>query len=125
MLKRAQGLSLEVIVIAVITILVLTVVVLFATGAWSRLISSEKKLEETATPEDLFNFKLSCQNACFQAKQLARNSNEWLTSDYCKKTLKVNKTTYYCWSPDIDVKCMKTFQTPSGGTTNCINCDCT
>jgi len=121
MLKRGQGLPLETIIIAALAVLVLVIVLLFATGAWSRLMGSEKILEQAATPGQISGFRLGCESACFQAKQLADNSNEWMASDYCTKSLKDNTTTYKCWTTNVSVECSKTFSTATGGTTICSN----
>lgn len=128
MLKRGQGLPLETIIIAALAVLVLVIVLLFATGAWSRLIAGEKIIEQAATPEQIAGFRLGCENACFQAKQLADNPNEWKVSDYCTKSLKSNTTTYKCWTANVSVECSKDIPNPNGGVWHCnstgTNCVC-
>jgi len=118
MAKGGQGLPLETIIIAAMAILVLVIVLLFATGAWSRLMGGEKVLESEATPEQISGFKLGCENACFQAKQLADNPDEWRNSDYCQKNLIVNNTPLYkCW--EANVSCSKDIPNPGGTIWHC------
>lgn len=127
MLKRGQGLPLETIVIIAAAVIVLVIVLLFATGAFSRLFGGERILESEATPEKIASFRLGCENACFQAKQLAHNSDDWRNSNYCTKRLIVNNTPLYdCWT--ANVSCSKDIANSTGGIWHCnatgTECSC-
>ena len=125
MLKRGQGLPLETIIIVAVAVLVLVIVLLFATGAWSRLIGGEQIIAQTVTPEQISGFRLGCENYCFQAKQLANNPAEWAASDYCTKRL---NNTRPCWGENITVICSKDIPNPTGEVWHCnatgTNCPC-
>mgnify|MGYP001318981788 CR=1 FL=1 len=116
MLKRGQGLPLETIVVAAIAVLVLVVIILFATGSFAKLFGSQKVLTEQVTPDQLTSFKIGCEQACFQVKQLAKNADDFKASSYCT-TKKLGSL--QCWSENVSVICSKTFATSTGGNLTC------
>jgi len=112
MSKGGQGLPLNVIVIAAISILVLVLVIMFATGSLGKLFKGTQQLGEAATPEQIATFRIGCEQACFQAQQLADTPEEWEASEYCNRMIKVNETgtivNKHCWEPPVTSECIKT-----------------
>jgi len=122
--RRGQGLPLNVIVIAAIAIIVLVLVVAFATGALGKLFGGAKTFVDIATPEQVATFRISCEQACFGAQQLADSPEEWKASDYCSKIIKVNETgtvsDKHCWEQPVVSECSK--QTEQFGTLDQTKC---
>jgi hypothetical protein len=124
--RRGQGLPLNVIVIAAIAIIVLVLVIAFATGALGKLFGGAKTFVDVATPEQVATFRISCEQACFAAQQLADSPEEWKASDYCDRTIKVNDTATntildkHCWESPVVSECSK--QTEQFGTLDQTKC---
>lgn len=117
-MKKAQGLPLNMIVLAVIAIIVLVVVILFATGNLSKLFGSAQTIISGSTPDEVAAFRIACKQACFQAQQLADVQSEWATSKYCDQNYKVldNKVEKHCWDY---VSCTKKFSDNTAPKLNC------
>lgn len=123
MLKRGQGLPLNLIVIAAIAVLVLVLVVAFATGAIGKLFGGARIISEAATPDEIAAFKIGCEQSCFSAQQLSDTDTEFIKSGYCNKTIPVNETgtivKKHCWQDPVDSGCTKVITNPAGGSWNC------
>lgn len=117
-MKKAQGLPLNTIVLAVIAIIVLVVVILFATGNLSKLFGSTQTIVSGSTPDEVAAFRIACKQACFQAQQLADTQAEWVTSKYCDTKYKVldNNVEKHCWDY---VSCTKIFSDKTAPKSNC------
>ncbi|MEM2954638.1 MAG: hypothetical protein QW625_01640 [Candidatus Nanoarchaeia archaeon] len=98
--KKAQGLPMSVIAIALIVVITLVLVILFITGTLPNLFTKTRIVGEELGAEENTSFRLACEQACFSAQQLADNLNEWKSSEYCTKKLKG----YNCWQ--VGVHCV-------------------
>lgn len=106
--RKGQGLPISFIVLAVMGLLVL-VIVLTITGVLPKLFSSTKMMADAATPEQVTGFRIGCEQACFQAKQLADTENEWKWSEYCTRKIKTEQDAEtHCWESPVSVDCTKT-----------------
>ena len=76
--KKAQGISLNYIVIAAIAVLVLVIVVGFATGGLSKSFKGLK----SAGPSESSVFRASCDSVCITS-QGAETSALWNSSEWC------------------------------------------
>ena len=127
------------IVVIIIAVIILTLIILFATGTLGKLFGTTTVLGEAATPEDITSYKLECENACYQAKQLSDSTTEWLWSSYCTKTfsnIDVNKDeeitneekNLHCWQYPLSVTCYKSITEPNGKSFDCheggADCEC-
>jgi hypothetical protein len=115
--KKAQGISINFIVIAAIAALVLVIVIAFTTGG---LGTSLKQIFRSGQ-SDTQAIITTCDTHCNQAK-LISSPNQWTNTDYCKKTFDVdfdgdgdinveadsNEKALHCWSPGLDVRCSQT-----------------
>ena len=143
-MKRAQGLPLNAIVLAVIAIIVLVLVVIFATGGLSKLFGGITTVGGQTS--DLGTAQVACQSACNSLK-VGASEAMFKSSSYCTKryTIDLNsngkiETTVTtagpkeigipCWNerrgistnslPSISVRC--TIQTDAGQTLAEPNC---
>ena len=131
-MKKGQGLPLNMIVLAAIAVLILVLVVAFSTGSWGKLFRGIQTIQQGATPEEITGFRIGCEQSCFQVQQLVDTENEFLNSEYCRRSVKTNETGSLqdtrCWQPPSNVECSKTISTPSGTSLNCRGtgaiCDC-
>ena len=105
--KGGQGLPLNVIVLAAISVIVLVMFIAFATGSFSKLFKGTETLGEAVTPEQIATFRIGCEQACFQAKQLADSPEEWNSSTYCCRTLNISNVITHCYENPVGVECGK------------------
>jgi len=105
-MKRGQGLPIQFIVIAAIAVLVLVIVIAWATGAFGGLFRGLSAIS-AATPEEISAFRIKCENACFEAKQLVKSEDAWKNSEYCRITIKnVDQNgDVHCWQEPIVALC--------------------
>ena len=82
--KKAQGLSFNMIVVAIIALFVLLLIIAWATGAFNFLFGQTKTVAE-ATDVDVTAAQTKCTQYCLQA-QTIDNIDDWQASTYCKHT---------------------------------------
>ncbi len=87
--KKAQGLPLNLIVLAAIAALVLVLVIAFTVGGTGTFFGKIYKGGTTAVGDDLTVVKSTCTSACDQAK-LATTEAAYKGSTYCKRTFNVD-----------------------------------
>lgn len=115
--KKAQGISINFIVIAVIAALVLLIVIAFTTGG---LGTSFKQIFRSGQSDRQATIT-TCQTYCNQAK-LVTTPEQWLNTDYCTKTFDYDangdgeidrgagsvEEALHCWDQGFDVRCSET-----------------
>src|SRR3989344_4987580 len=85
MAKRAQGLPLNLIVLAIIAALVLVLIIAFTVGGAGSTFSRIFKVSTSTTGEEIDSVRAACRNACNNAELSITGSSQWATADYCKK----------------------------------------
>jgi len=114
--KKAQGISINFIVIAAIAALVLVIVIAFTTGG---LGTSLKQIFRSGQ-SDQQSIITTCNTYCNQAK-LVTAPNQWENTDYCTKTFDLDsdgdgeidisdesEVRLHCWYAGLDVNCSMT-----------------
>ena len=89
MAKRAQGLPLNLIVLAIIAALVLVLIIAFTVGGAGSVFSKLGKSGTAATGDELSTVREGCRIACANSRPIAVLS-EWKTSPYCAKLSNVD-----------------------------------
>ena len=87
--KKAQGLPLNLIVLAAIAALVLVLVIAFTVGGSGTFFGKIYKGGTTAVGDELTVVKSTCTSLCDQAK-LATTDAAYKGSSYCKRTFNVD-----------------------------------
>lgn len=126
--RKAQGLPLTTIAIAILVFLTLVVVVLFATGSFGKLFGTGAKLTSAAGGE-VGADQATCNSLCSSALQLPSKDN-FKTSGYCKKVMKYNTDnsadgsleSVSCWDSPVAITCTGTL---SSGDTVSVTSDAT
>ena len=99
-MKKAQGLSFNMIVVAMIAIFVLLLIVVWATGAFSFLFGQTKTISEI-TEVDITAAQTKCTQYCIQAQGID-NPDDWKASNYCAHEFDEAKD-QKDWNSDGDV----------------------
>jgi len=86
-MKKAQGLPLNLIVLAIIALIVLVLVVGFATGSLSKLFGSTHALVSTTSEADIVAAQNTCSQLCLQAARI-QTPAEFKKSSYCTRIFK-------------------------------------
>lgn len=108
-MKKAQGLPLTTIVVAILVLLVLVMLVVFFTGGFSKIFTSVKGLEP-ATETDVAAAQAKCSQLCIQAQSLT-NPDRWKETGYCTYTNKKDwdgdgeAEEKFCWESPINSFC--------------------
>lgn len=89
MAKKAQGLPLNLIVLAAIAALILVLVIAFTIGGAGTFFKQIFNRGITAVGDDVDGAKTNCQNWCTQAQQLTTTA-AWKASSYCTKTANID-----------------------------------
>ncbi|MEK6807426.1 MAG: hypothetical protein AABX75_00190 [Nanoarchaeota archaeon] len=87
--KKAQGLPLNLIVLAAIAALVLVLVISFTVGGSGAFFGKIYRGGQTAVGDELTLVKTTCTSACDQAKLTAADA-AYKTSTYCTRTFNVD-----------------------------------
>ncbi|MBI2040827.1 MAG: hypothetical protein HYT16_01870 [DPANN group archaeon] len=124
--RKAQGLPLTTIAIAILVFLTLVVVVLFATGSFGRLFGTGAKLTSAAGGE-VGADQATCNSLCSTALQLPSTAN-FKASGYCAKVMKYDTSVpkdgvldnVNCWQGPVAITCSGTLS--SGDAVS--NADC-
>ncbi|MEM2873916.1 MAG: hypothetical protein QW063_00450 [Candidatus Nanoarchaeia archaeon] len=136
--SRAQGLPLNVIVLAAIAALVLILIVAFTIGGLGGFF---KQITTASGIEELSTVQTACSSACSRAQVTATTLIQFKNSDYCKKTFTIDlnkngkidagETGLKCWTASttvgdvtfldpIGIDCVG--QTPAGEQYNKTTC---
>ncbi len=86
--KKAQGLPLNLIILAIIAALVLVLVLAFTIGGAGTIFAKIFKTGTTAVGEDLDVVRTTCQSLCDQAQ--ITDASQQPGSNYCQKTFDVD-----------------------------------
>ena len=87
--KKAQGLPLNLIVIAVIAALVLVLIIAFTIGGFGFSLGKIFGAGQTIVGEDIDIAKTACSGYCDSAKN-ALTTTGWTISQYCTKTFSID-----------------------------------
>jgi len=111
--KKAQGLPLEVIVIAAIAVLVLLLIIIFATGSFGGLFAKTNTIVQGTSDEQITVAQSKCARLCTQIQ--STSSREVLKfSGYCSRTFPIDTNAdgtpeqIYCWNNPIFDACTVT-----------------
>lgn len=117
--KRAQGIPMETVIIAIIVLVVLVVIIAFFVGGTSTVIDKIRGIFGATKGEDLAIVKQGCENFCEQAvnagipasqakfctyKFKLDTNNDNKADTVAKDDKQVTKA-FYCDSPEINVGC--------------------
>ncbi|MBI4095751.1 MAG: hypothetical protein HY438_02730 [DPANN group archaeon] len=130
--RKAQGLPLTTIAIAILVFLTLVVVVLFATGSFGKLFGTGAKLTSAAGGE-VGADQATCNSLCSSSLQLPSTAN-FIAGGYCTKAMKydTNKDgkidindgggdgVVRCWEDPVAITCSGTLG--SGDAVSNANC---
>lgn len=116
---RGQGLPISTIVLAAIAVLVLVILVAFTTGSLNKLFTSTQTISGSVTPDEVASFRIGCEQACFQAKQLADTQTKFTNSDYCSRNLVNSSQTIKCWQAGVGVDCIYNITLPDHTEVTC------
>jgi hypothetical protein len=122
--KKAQGISLNFIVIAIIAALVLVIIIAFTVGGLGTSLSKIFQADETSTEDsDLDLAKAKCEQLCNGAKQINAPEN-WQSKDYCGKSFTFDGESTKCWEAPISVDCSTSGQDIFDTTWKCDETKC-
>lgn len=128
--KKAQGLSLHFIVIAVIAALVLVLVIAFTIGGFGTFFGKIFGGGQAAVGEEIDVVRTTCAGLCDSAKASTTEAS-WKASTYCNRKFDIDlnndgilnesegELNIPCWNESIGVKCSTTI---SGKTISEQNC---
>lgn len=115
MVKRAQGLPLNLIVLAIIAALVLVLIIAFTVGGAGSTFSRIFKVGTTTIGDEVDSVRAACRNACNNAELSVQNGQQWVNAEYCKKKINIDKngngkldvgeTDLKCWQDPVIVSC--------------------
>ncbi|MBI2040828.1 MAG: hypothetical protein HYT16_01875 [DPANN group archaeon] len=138
--KKAQGLPLTTIAIAILVILTLVVVALFVTGGFSRVFGAGAKVTSGGAGS-VDADRAACQSFCTQALQ-SPTAAIFKNSGYCKKVLKadlnkdnkidgtvtggVTENNFRCWDAPVEypvgIDCTGTLPNQNGDVVSKADC---
>jgi hypothetical protein len=105
MSKKAQGLSLNYIVIAIIAALVLIIIVAFTTTGLGTSLSKIFQTSEQSTENaDVDVAKATCKNLCSNARTVDM-PEQWGAESYCSRTFVFEDNPTNCWEAPVNVDC--------------------
>ena len=126
--KKAQGLPLNVIIIAIIALLTLTLIVLFATGSIGTLFERTSTFAEI-TESDIAAAQTKCSTDCIRA-QGSRDLEAFKNSAYCGRTVPLDlnadgnitsEELLNCWMDPIFEDCtVEINEVTYNGKDNCL-----
>jgi hypothetical protein len=103
--KKAQGLSLNYIVIAIVAALVLIIIVAFTTtGLGSALSKIFQASEQSTENADVDIARATCKKLCNDIK-IINVPEAWRTESYCTRTYIFEENPTQCWEAPINVVC--------------------
>ena len=111
--KRAQGIPMETVVIAIIVLVVLVVIIAFFVGGTGSVMEKFKTIFTGAKGDDIANVKNGCQSLCDSAVNANLPGKD---SAYCKASYKID--TKNAGTPDA---CPN--PQPNGPKFNAFHCD--
>lgn len=130
--KKAQTLSTHFIIVIIIAVILLVIIIAFATGALGSMFGTINIAQSAATSDDVSLFRIGCDNACFEAKELVKNEMQWqFGSKYCTDTIWVDDSgdkikdsdeVKHCWDSPVYSTCEFTLEVPSGAVTKTLTC---
>ncbi len=146
MATKAQGLPINLIILAIVAALVLVIVVAFTVGGTSNVFGKISK-SSAVVGGDFEAVRATCKSFCDRAQSLS-STDDWVKSQYCARTFSVDldrdgKTGTFdqngvtaaggkynaakqleiglnCWDPAISVNCQSEIVYPDGTTKTCI-----
>ena len=128
-MKKAQGLPLNLIVLAVIAALILVLIIAFTIGGAGSFFSKIFKSGTTAVGDETSVVQDACRADCTRAQQ-STSIPQWASSSYCRRTanidingngtLETNENGLKCWSTPLLVTCSTTIGTSSVSEANCV-----
>ena len=121
--KKAQGISLNFIVIAIIAALVLIIIIAFTVGGLGTSLSKIFAAEESSGDADIDLAQATCEKFCNDASQIDSPS-KWKGEDYCSKTFVVEGEQINCWNAPINVDCSVADQDTFGELWECDQDQC-
>jgi len=117
--KKAQGISINTIVIVIIAVLVLALILVFATGSFEKLTGRLRQSEDATGDMNLVSIQAQCSQACLQAKNIGIDS-QWKTTTYCNKNFTIDdKEKVRCWKEPINTWCEVTTKNDNGEGMKC------
>jgi hypothetical protein len=119
-MKKAQGLPLNLIVLAVIAALILVLIIAFTIGGAGSFFSKIFKSGTTAVGDETSVVQDACRADCTRAQQ-STSTPQWATSSYCRRTANIDldgngnltatEKGLKCWDTPISVTCSTTIGT--------------
>ncbi len=130
-MKKAQGLPLNLIVLAVIAALILVLIIAFTIGGAGSFFSKIFKSGTTAVGDETSVVQDACRADCTRAQQ-STSTLAWKSTSYCRRISNIDvngdgnlSTTgekgLKCWDSPISVTCSTTIGTTTvqGNTNDC------
>ena len=121
--KKAQGISLNFIVIAIIAALVLVIIIAFTVGGLGTSLSKIFEAGESSGEADIDLAKASCEKFCNDATQID-SATDWAGEDYCTKTFVIEDEQINCWDAPINQDCSVSDQDTYGVLWSCDQLNC-
>ncbi len=112
-MKQAQGLPLNMVVLALIALLVIVVVFAYFTGVFGKVFKQTAALQETMQGE-VTSAQTKCAQYCISIQNSAKEVSDWETSDFCTEPFEIDADgdgkdeTYYCHQSPISQSCTVT-----------------
>ncbi len=107
-MKKAQGLPITTIVLAIIGLLVLFVLIAFFTGTFSKVGGQAREAAGSTEDVKLNNAQTKCAQWCLQMQGYAADAQKSVSA-YCKTTIPLGSgataTDDYCWKAPIYSPC--------------------
>lgn len=122
-MKKAQGLSFNVIVIAAIALVILIVIIAWSLGVFGYLFGQAKTAAEI-TDADIVAEQSKCTKLCMQA-QGANSPEDWPNTGYCKTiAMKITENEeikdVYCWEDPVFQFCEVNIDGKTCDQNNCL-----
>jgi len=115
--KKAQGISVNMVIMVIIALLVLALILAFATGSFSRLTGKLKQTESTTDQSEIVAATTKCTQACQRARNIGI-STQWTNTEYCDE-IDFGDEKIHCWDPPINTWCDVRTKTPQGEDITC------
>lgn len=122
--KRAQGIPMETVIIAIIVLVVLVVIIAFFVGGTGSVMEKFKSIFTGAKGEDIGIVKNSCQQLCDSATNADLTADQQKNTGFCTRAFKMDLNNdgkvdicendpkkfraYYCDGSDVGISCSVT-----------------
>ncbi|MBT4114273.1 hypothetical protein HOD83_00395 [Candidatus Woesearchaeota archaeon] len=121
--KKAQGISLNFIVIAIIAALVLIIIIAFTVGGLGTSLSKIFEAGDSGTEADIDLAEAKCEKLCNDAVQI-KDAAAWENEDYCQQTFVIEGEQIHCWEDPVGQACYVSEQDVYGELWECAPSDC-